>query len=228
MKSIVFNTEMVRAILDGRKTTTRRVVLQNKDIQEFKTTRYPNGWWLKGRVYVNWNSLICDLRREKSCKYWTGDTLYVREMWQYMGCVSDDSRIAGQIVYRADWKGNEPLAWRPSIHMPKEAARLFLRVTNVRVERLQDIDANGCIAEGIPYEEVVPAISSLPDNPFFDMDKIVGDMQQREEEKLIAQSFGNLWNNNIKPKDINSYGWDANPWVQVISFERISKEEALK
>lgn len=84
------------------------------------------------------------------------------------------------------------IPWRPSIHMPREAARIFLRVTDVQVERLQKIDDAGVVAEGLE----------------------------------IGCYFDELWNSTIKPKDRPTYGWDANPWVWVINFERISKEEA--
>ena len=79
--------------------------------------------------------------------------------------------------------------WHPSIHMPKEAARLFLRATGVRVERLQDIDDDGVVAEGLK----------------------------------IGDAFDVLWDSTIKPADLPLYGWDANPWVWVIEFERCEK-----
>lgn len=98
------------------------------------------------------------------------------------------------------------MKWRPSIHMPREAARIFLRVTDVRVERLQDISDKDLIREGeAPYIHV--------DGSF-----------NREATKT---SYLGTWNSTIKPADRAHYGWDANPWVWVISFERISKEEAL-
>lgn len=87
-------------------------------------------------------------------------------------------------------RGPQRIRWRPSIHMPKEAARLFLRVTDVRTERLQDIDDSGVVAEGLE----------------------------------IGCYFDDLWNRTIKPAVRTAYGWDANPWVWVIEFERISKE----
>lgn len=133
-KPILFNTEMVKAILDGRKTVTRRVALPNEDLREFKSDKYP-GWWLKGRVYKNWDYLIYDLQRDKSCKCEIGDILYVRETW---GTYSVCEGIMPKIYYKADENTPDKIKWIPSIHMPKEAARIFLRVTNVRVERLQD------------------------------------------------------------------------------------------
>lgn len=86
--------------------------------------------------------------------------------------------------------------------MPKKAARIFLRVTGVYIERLQDITAAECVHEGIPRESLVE----------------VG------EEFAIGQ-FSDLWDSTVKKADRQIYGWDANPWVWVIKFERISKEE---
>ncbi len=138
MEPILFNIEMVRAIMEGRKTVTRRAV---------------------------------------KLPYHPGDILWVRETWNGDWCdhyiYKADGGSAKAAGYAAEPK------WRPSIHMPREAARLFLRVTDVRVERLQDIN-------------------------------------------LIA-----VWDRTIKPADLHLYGWDANPWIQVIEFERISKDEAL-
>ena len=139
-KPILFNTEMVRAILDGRKTVTRRVAFPNKDLREFPCKQYPEGWWLKGRVYKNWANLPMG-RFELSCKYGVSDILYVRETWAELETVYGKPYYA----YKADdsvlhhSSGENFQRWFPSIHMPKEAARIFLRVTNVRVERLQEI-----------------------------------------------------------------------------------------
>ena len=82
--------------------------------------------------------------------------------------------------------------WRPSIHMPREAARIFLRVTDVRVERLQDC----------------------------------GNMQAKDEGCTGSSQFARLWDSTVKPADRATLGWEANPWVWVIEFERIGKDEA--
>lgn len=148
MKPILFNTEMVRALLDGRKVMTRRVVNYTvNDVYDFACV---NGMWHETYDPEKPPQKLVDRFVDDIAipPYHTGDILYVRETWQYMGCVSDDSQIADQIVYRADWKGNEPLAWRPSIHMPKEAARLFLRVTGVRAQQLKEVTEADARAEG--------------------------------------------------------------------------------
>lgn len=192
MKPILFNTEMVRAILEGRKTVTRRVVKPQPagdgSAPEPLKTR-PGYWnsWGDDNVYRP--------------PYQPGDILWVRETWQ--------TKRGGGYLYKADTIGSFDLfmtpegrvvnyiPWRPSIHMPREAARIFLRVTGVRVERLQDISYADVIAEGIPAGHA-------------------------ENTKFMA-----LWDGTMKREDRNRYGWDVNPWVWVFDFERISKEEAM-
>lgn len=181
MKPILFNTEMVRAILDGRKTVTRRVI-----------------------HIPNYGYFMTEPPRVVS-RYQTGDILYVRETY---------SKDVGRYMYKANYIDNEKfyrdgkevsIKWHPSIHMPREAARLFLRVLRVRAERLQEITGAECVREGIPQESL----------------KEVG------EAFTVGQYF-DLWDSTVKPSDRALYGWDANPWVWVIDFERISRDEALK
>lgn len=184
MKPILFNTDMVRAILEGRKTVTRRVVRpqpKGEAYQMPQSSVWPNYWGQTGSDAVF------------APKYHHGDILYVRETW----CRQPSEEFP--FVYRASvqtpdaWRGS----WHPSIHMPKEAARIFLRVTGVRVERLQDMetpDKRNYLAEGT-----------------------------KDKHNFIS-----IWDNTINPADIEKYGWYANPWVWVIEFERISREEALR
>lgn len=186
MKTILFNTEMVRSILEGRKTVTRRVVMP-------KHLRVLDSPYHKEHPEVPDKTLL-----KKLClpPYQPGDTLWVRETW----CKAD-----GHYMYRAfPGIGMEPekqdaamremgLKWRPSIHMPREAARLFLRVKKVSVEKLREISALSAMEEGV----------------------------------TDWNDFVRLWNTTIKSADLPLYGWDANPWVWVIEFERIGKDEAL-
>ncbi len=143
-KPILFNTEMVRAIQDGRKTVTRRVAFPNTDLHEFRCKKYPNGWWFRGSVAKDWESICNFIKTICPCKYKVGDLLYMRETW----CKGRWRGEEEKYYYRAD-NLVPHCEWHPSIHMPKEAARIFLRVTGVRVERLQDIDDDGVIAEGL-------------------------------------------------------------------------------
>lgn len=197
MKPILFNTEMVRAILDGRKTVTRRVVMPQPKAALFPM---PDS--------MCWPGCFANAEEPMVYRppYKSGDILYVRETW---------AEMPYGFVYRVD--GEEPDGWdcddrwRPSIHMPKEAARLFLRVTDVRVERLQDIDYEGCKAEGI-WDDYKTTSQKYHDNL---------------ANRAYPVVFAELWDSTIKPADLPLYGWEANPWVWVIEFERISKDEAL-
>lgn len=210
MKPILFNSEMVRAILDGRKTVTRRVAFKADELREFPCALYPDGWWFRGRVYASREKAMSAAEGiMRLCKYHPGDILWVRETW---------AEMPYGFVYRADdenpegWEPDD--RWRPSIHMPREAARLFLRITDVQVERLLEITEDGAKAEG--------AVKSYPYT-----DPETGKTAFMLDEKGTYRSgFLQIWDITIKPSDRPTYGWDANPWVWVVSFERISKDEA--
>ena len=189
MKPILFNTEMVRAILEGRKTVTRRVLKEPFEV-------HPNGFITKPRG----NERLCPYEPP----YEVNDVLYVRETWQ-----------KDRGIYYYKWPAMLlPLSWkwRPSIHMPKEAARLFLRVTDVRVERLCDMKLADFLAEGIAL-----SIDELrhPDTALY----------------KAREKFRDLWNSTCgKPYTPKRYAnnFYANPYVWVIEFEVISKEEAME
>lgn len=219
MKPILFNTEMVRAFLANRKQVTRRVVKDadpgwdfvglekrpcelrvNTDGEEYpKELDWPCAVFSAGSGY-------CDYPMRK-VPYRPGDILYVRETWAAW------SRTYGAVpvlYYKADGDAPDGIKWRPSIHMPREAARIFLRVTDVRVERLQDITEEQARAEGaIDNRHFLHS----PDNEY-------------ETLHSAREHFAGIWDSTIKPADHDLYGWDANPWVGVIEFEQISREEA--
>ena len=198
MKPMLMNTEMVKAILAGRKTQTRRLVKpQPKDKLDFIVAGDTKhiGKWFDRKNGGYWIPPCC-----------CGDVLYVRETW----CKGSLNGGAEQYFYRAD-DNDFHCKWRPSIHMPKEAARIFLRVTGVRVERLQDVTLDDAIAEGCQGK-------------FIGSGECVG----AGWEILPEDEFADVWDSTIKKADLARYGWDANPWVFVIEFERISREEALK
>lgn len=200
MKQILFNTDMVHAILAGRKTVTRRVAFPEKDLREFPRKEYPDGWWFRGRAYRNWDSALRESQGVMNrCKYRPGDILYVREAFQ--------QNYDGSYSYRAGHKFEKCGGWLPSIHMPREAARIFLRVTDVWVERLQDITEEQTQKEGAKME--YPSL------------------RNRMIPVTAKGKFSEIWNSTIKPADLAIYGWDANPWVWVIEFERIKIEEEI-
>lgn len=187
IKPILFNTEMVRAILDGRKSCTRRLV--KHDVESVLNSPYH-----KAHPEVEDKQIISKLCNPP---YQLGDILYVRETWCDDRQFTHDS-TPGRYFYKASESGN--FKWKPSIHMPKEAARIWLKVTDVRVERLQDMWASDVSKEGLLFNKPTTV-----------------------DEMLLA--FAKLWNSTIKKSDIDSYGWNANPWVWVIEFERCEKPE---
>lgn len=206
IKPILFNTEMVRAILDGRKTCTRRLV---------KFLPGENSQWTG---YIKDGLMLYNGRNEpciRKVPYQPGDIMYVRETWQYLYELDGNEQIiegTGKYYYAAtdtipfdtyvDASGvtHECVPWHPSIHMPKEAARIWLKVIDVRVERLQEISGEDLIKEGI-------------------------DLFQSSYVRVAFDEFKNIWNSTIKKSDLSKYGWDANPWVWVIEFERCEKPQ---
>lgn len=208
MKPILFNTEMVRAILEGRKTVTRRVV---KDMDII------NGWDCEADgtpiAYID-QATGDSYPPTMPCPHHPGDILWVRETW---AAWSPTYGVAPKLYYKADGDAPAGIKWRPSIHMPKEAARLFLRVTDVRVERLQDI--TDYRAEGIHPSEACEECFAVcggcdPLNSPTGCDNEI-------------DAFAGLWDRTVKPADLPLYGWDANPWVWVIEFERCDKPEGF-
>lgn len=231
IKPILFNTEMVRAILDGLKTCTRRIC---KDANEY-TVPDMDFYNADMRTYAVHN--FADKKNteklsiaERTCPICPGDILYVREtVWQKIGYYLDiDGEtkpswynefkyVASDEKPETGW--NYSWAKRPSIHMPKEAARIWLKVTDVRVERLQEITEEQACMEGTdPWDEVCYENNGW--HPTFSDPDSGGDPN-------MVDGFHKLWNSTIKKSDIDRYGWDANPWVWVIEFERCEKPETL-
>lgn len=203
---ILFNTEMVRAILDGRKGATRRIVKGFiPDDAVWGYTAFTH------KVYISCRGTFADGDGEKFFKLpcEPGDILYVRETWK---------KAPNGYYYYEDWQRNDIAditKWKPSIHMPKEAARIWLKVTNVRVERLQEITDEQAKREGIQYDECPTGFTWKQET----------DMHNCYTTPIGAMQA--LWNSTIKKSDIDRYGWDANPWVWVIEFERCEKQEEI-
>ncbi len=199
---ILFNTEMVQAILNGRKTCTRRVVKGYipKEAEFGYTAFTPKGCIsCRGTFADGYGEKFFKLPCEPS------DILYVRETFI--------QAAAHTFWYKADDKSwmSKDLLWKPSIHMPKEAARIWLKVTDVRVERLQEITDKECIKEGI-----------YPSN-CRDCNATFGCDVCPDEGYDEVDEFVEVWDNTIKKSDFDRYGWDANPLVWVIEFERCEK-----
>lgn len=212
-KPILFNTEMVRAIQGGTKTITRRV-LKNQDPERAFNYDYVNDTDGIAREV----DLICDMGNNvleamvNKIPYFAGDILYVRETWSPVS-VNPKRYLYKTHCPEAD---NLPVKWHPSIHMPKEAARIFLRVTNVRVERLQDITEEQAIHEGIePHMLLSNRAGTITEY------RIPG---THDECPTASGAYSHLWNSTVKKSDLAKYGWTANPWVLVIEFEKLEVE----
>lgn len=235
VKPILFNTEMVRAILDGRKTVTRRLVKplvpDQCELRKMESGYHAGEWHL----YKD-NPILDPANRSPwgaqfIPPYQPGDTLYVRETWStrpsnhchaqpchggqcpYPDCDSANGPcFPDEYIYKAsDTLPEYGGKWHPSIHMPKEAARLFLRVTDVRAERLQEITDDGLDKEGI-----IPSLVLCGEQP-----------SPNAIRAGKRKAFSDLWDSTIKPADRDRYGWAANPWVWVICFERCEKPEEM-
>ena len=223
IKPMLFNAEMVQAILEGRKTVTRRAV------------KFKAGWNPKFTGYIPDGDVLYGSNNIPAVKapYKAGDVIWVRETWRIQSAhrFEADAKIeykSGGPMEKVKFKcrldydrfiWNQPVGegkWKPSIHMPKEAARIFLRVIDVRVERLQDITAEGALDEGtnVEFPEPKPSYISLA-------------YTEMRLKPAARQSFASLWDSTIKPADRPRYGWDSNPWVWVIEFERCEKPEGF-
>lgn len=190
-KSIFIAADLIPALLDGRKKCMRRIMKPQ-----------PTG------EYARTFSEIA--------MYQPGDILYVRETWhKYIKRVGkgESCHLAEFYGYKASIANsedaNEP--WKSPVCMPKEAARIWLKVTNVRVERLQEITEDGCIAEGVYPSNcrgcnATFGCDTCPDEGYNEIDE-----------------FSEIWDSTVKKSDLDRYGWDANPWVFVYEFERCEK-----
>lgn len=208
---ILFSADMVRAVLGGQKTVTRRIIKpQPKMILSFRIAgdsfnkwSYPpkTAWELWGEKFRHTEEISeSDMKKIWNPPYNTDDIMYVRETWQCLNPYSDK-----EYVYRASCDADYAKdigKWHPSIHMPKEAARIWLKVTDVQVERLQDITAQQAEKEGMTEKQ--KSVLSMDEYWYW---------------------FKELWNSTIKKAEIDKYGWSSNPWVWVIEFERCKKPE---
>lgn len=210
-KPILFNDEMVRSILSGDKTCARRVVKpqpKSKLCYTFAgggcgTWGYPSS--SSHEIWGEEYRLHDDITKDDLGKRWippyhADDILYVRETW---------FKDVDRYMYRANYSDREKfyrggkeieMKWKPSIHMPKEAARIWLKVKDVRVERLQNIDIDGIRNEGLSSMAV-----------------------HSGDTEIALKELAILWDSTIKKSDLDRYGWDVNPYVWVIEFERCAE-----
>jgi hypothetical protein len=203
-KPIIFSADMVRAILDGRKTMTRRVI-------KGLLPRW-NAWDFVNETETTWSCVGVGGagRYQFSCPYGIpGESrLWVRETWAH---VLDFGRSTGGYFYRASYTNGGPYddvkKWKPSIFMPRAASRITLEVTEIRVERVQDISEEDARSEGVER---------------FNDDGVIyyGPFNKGHANPRVA--FEWLWD-SINAK--RGYSWEANPWVWVITFKQVNVDE---
>lgn len=185
---ILFNTEMVLAIENGKKVTRRCIKPQPETF---------------GQAFIFSNGIYARNAVTKNAPYHKGDILYVREAYR---------ENKNGYLYRADFAKDgieSAIKWKPSLHMPKKAARIWLRVTNVRFEKLNDISEEDAKMEGTNLKK----------------GKNIG-VQEKMVRSLIER-FAEIWDSTIKKSDLGTYGWNANPWVWVIEFERCERPKEV-
>ncbi len=219
-RPILFSGEMVRAILEGRKTMTRRVVKTKANILNDSplTTYQPESPHVYGYGTTTLG-VKCDggiVQIMGKCPYGKpGDRLWVRETWQERWAHND----VNQVLYRADvdscgqclasdgvcYTPKDP--WKPSIHMPRWASRILLEVVSVRVERLQDISRTDVAKEGMPY---------LCESGWNGIHKGLNIIQSHHWPE---ENYARLWD-SLCTKEPEKQ-WDSNPWVWVIEFKRV-------
>lgn len=193
-RPILFSTEMVRAILDGRKTQTRRKVSEKIMDRYYEYDDLASSVGKCDGFSRMWEKEYLMLH----CPYEVVMILWVRETWQLSTWLHPSDENYGYIYKASDngreWEANdEEWKWKPSIFMPREACRLYLQITDIRVERLQDITEEDARAEGankIPLEHL------------------------GNTWETYRQGFESLWHSINGPES-----WDANPYVWVISFK---------
>jgi hypothetical protein len=202
---ILFSGEMVRAILEGRKTQTRRIVKPQPE-----TYQGESGLQFE---LPGWHTSLGAKRFTEFSKIQIGYRLWARETTWHIQHGNTCNGTA--VIYRADdycetFPNRKPTGklccWRPSIHMPRWASRLTLEVTGVRVERLEDISETDAIAEGMDTIRFTPGDYS---HPTYDLNK-----------SIAQNNFSSLWDSLYAKR---GFGWDANPWVWVIEFKKANQ-----
>lgn len=243
-RPILFKGEMVRAILDGRKTQTRRIVEPQPKLTK------SSGFSWKGAVYgsgSNYHETNRNFAHVKCPHGKPGDRLWVRETWAMLGnedrcaidwndkvvknggpdaariyqasCTRDDYGL-WKIPDDADWKPHTndmqyDGTWTPSIHMPRWASRILLEITSVRVERLNDISSEDAESEGLERTNFT-GFGDEPGLPSYPEPDVYYDPFKKRWEEYPPEAFAGLWKSIYGEES-----WQANPWVWVVEFKRI-------
>ena len=218
-RPILFSAPMVRALLDGSKTQTRRIIKgQAPDWATFTDEEYADGREFFMVCGEKEPSGLRPILAAAHCPYGqAGDRLWVRETFSDIyGAGGDEARRKEEVMYRADGETDPYVIggrWTPSIHMPRWASRILLEIVSVRVERLQDCSRKDAIAEGIHRYEHVWRDSEYP------LDDVAYEPVKGWATRYSCpiQAYQALW------ESINGAGnWDANPWVWVVEFKRVT------
>lgn len=221
VRPILFNTEMVQDILEDYKAATRRLIRP-------RYQKHETGFEIEGNKHTGqrWVCMVDDeghVRREITPPYLPNDIMYVRETWAFIPCIDcmdygcsekipvthedRDTVSEGCYIYRAGHEEPERITWRPSIHMPRAAARIWLKVKDVRIEHLQDMTLDDFLKEGVV---ISPEAFNDPSNAY---------MQARNK-------FIEIWDSTLPRGQQDLYGWEANPLVWTIEFEWCRKPES--
>lgn len=229
-RPILFSGEMVKAILDGRKTMTRRVIKPQPSIRTSVCidANSPSGYSYSNDVY---GDIYC------KCPYGkVGDRLWVREAFV---CFDEETpENTGEIFYKADDNGPLNFKWKSPYYMKKQYAHIWLEITNIRVERLQEITEEDAKVEGVKpnicdsaryvngkwivdEKDHCPAAGTMgcPENCLLDWTNYLGG-DDDEPAYSAKESFQTLWD-SINAK--RGFGWESNPWVWVVEFKRTTQ-----
>lgn len=232
-KGLIFNSEMVRAILDGRKTQTRRIMKvqpENSELGLRRVVESKNGID-DGKYFWSQSDATGLKSRSKpfACPFGTvGDRIWVREAFRVHSRATDVATLVYKASERNSWteqthrvpvavcnKPATPEKWTPSLHMPRWASRILLEITDVRVERLNAISPEDAESEGLERTNFT-GFGDEPGLPSYPEPDVYFDPLKKQWKEYPPEAFAGLW------ESIYGEGsWQANPWVWVIEFKRV-------
>lgn len=213
-KPILFSTPMVIAIDENRKGQTRRIIKSKHESGLLRVAKNQKGE-ITEITSLDWNERPYndDNTNDINPKYNVGDILWVRETWAKVPITAYGS----EFIYKADFNRTYSGGWKPSIFMPKDAARFFIEVTKVRIERLQDISEEDAIAEGL-YSQNFTGWGDEPNLPHFPEPTVYKANKTRDWSEDAIGEFQHIWE-SINGKE----SWNENPFVFVYEFKKVEK-----
>jgi len=222
-KPIVFSGAMVRAILEGRKTQTRRVVDFKRHLDDMELSEHPRGglWYETHRVrqgeriQTGAGPFVPNDWKHYSPYGSPGDWLWLRETWavhkQYNSLKPRELPQEAPVVYHCDIARAclERGRWRSSRFMPRWASRITLEITEVRVQRVQEISGDDALAEGVSY-------------PGRDGMLAIAPIAKPSDDAFLRNAYAALWDSI---NEARGFPWSSNPWVWALTFKRVEKED---